>query len=276
MTKDKKIIAPSIMEAYKKAPNPLLRSTIILLILSGLIYWSFDVIKFDSINQNGVFIVKRIFMNLIIPDWDRLFSLKASGVPILMFETIMIGVLGTIIGALISVPFAFFSSRNITGKFFSIFGILSITIIRTFPVFIWGVMFVRVAGGAFAGVLAISVSSIGMISKMYIEAIEDIDRGVIEALDSTGCNALQKVRYGIIPQLSANFISVAIYRFEINVKNATILGMVGAGGIGFTLINALGSFNFGVVGACIWGILIAVFTIEYYSTKIRTKLITGE
>ena len=116
-------------------------------------------------------------------------------------------------------------------------GVVSITLIRTMPVVVWAMFFVTVQAGAFAGVLAISVTSVGMISKLFIEAIEDIDKAILEALDSTGATIIQKIRYGIIPQLTASFLSTVIYRFEINVKNATILGMVGAGGIGFTLID---------------------------------------
>jgi len=188
----------------------------------------------------------------------------------------MIAFVGTLLGAIISIPFAFLSSRNITGKIGSFIGSMIITMIRTIPIFVWGIIFIRVQGGAFAGVLAIAVSSVGMISKLFIEAIEDIDKGILEALDSTGATTLQKIRFGVLPQLTATFLSTTIYRFEINVKNATILGMVGAGGIGFTLIDALGSFNFGIVAVCLWVIIPVVFIIEYFSTKIRTKLTTGE
>ena len=192
-----------------------------------------------------------------------------------MYETIMIAFIGTLLGGALSIPVAFLSSKNITGRFFSNVGVVSITLIRTMPVFVWAMFFVTVQAGAFAGVLAISVTSVGMISKLFIEAIEDIDKGILEALDSTGATIIQKIRYGIIPQLTASFLSTVIYRFEINVKNATILGMVGAGGIGFTLMDALGSFNFPVVGAALWGIIATVLVIEFFSTKIRTKLING-
>lgn len=189
-----------------------------------------------------------------------------------MLETIMIAFIGTLLGGVISIPFAFLSSKNIVGEKKSLIGATVITMIRTVPIFIWGIIFIRVQGGAMAGVLAISISSVGMISKLYIEVIEDIDKGILEALDSTGATAFQKIRYGIIPQLTTNFLSVGIYRFEINVRNATILGLVGAGGIGFTLIDALGSFNFGIVAVSLWGIIPVVLLIEYVSTKVRNKL----
>jgi phosphonate transport system permease protein len=176
-----------------------------------------------------------------------------------------------------AIPLAFLSARNITGKFYSFIGIVAVTMIRTFPVFILGLMFIRVTGpGPFAGVMTISVASIGMMTKLYVESIEDIDKGVLEALDATGATTLQKIRYGIIPQLSANFISNSIYRFEINVRNATILGLVGAGGIGYTLISAMSAYRWNDAAAALWGIIIVVLFIEFFSTKIRKKIASGE
>jgi phosphonate transport system permease protein len=115
-----------------------------------------------------------------------------------------------------------------------------------------------------------------MISKMYVEVIEDIDPGILQALDASGASLFQKIRFGIIPQLTANFVSVMIYRFEINVKNATVLGIVGAGGIGFTLLTAMSAFRWQDAAAALWGIVIVVLFVEFFSTKIRKKLISGE
>ncbi len=240
-------------------------------------------IEWKGVNLAGWEMVKNVMKYFVWPDRNPnnpvlatyFFSLEEYAVPYLMVETIMIAFLGTLIGAVVSIPFAFVSSRNITGKVGAFFGSLVITLIRTIPIFIWGLLFIRVQTGAMAGVLAISVTSIGMISKMYIEVIEDIDTGILEALDSIGATRFQKIRYGIIPQLTASFLSTTIYRFEINVKNATILGLVGAGGIGFTLVDALGSFNFGIVAICLWGIIIVVFIVEFLSGKLRAKLTTG-
>ena len=137
-------------------------------------------------------------------------------------------------------------------------------------------MFIRVTGpGAFAGVLTVSVISIGMIAKLFIEAIEDLDTKILESLDAAGCNTFEKIRYGIFPQLFTNFISTAIYRFEINIKDAAVLGLVGAGGIGAPLIFAMNAFNWGEVGAILCGLVILVLVVEILSTKIRNKLARG-
>ena len=101
-------------------------------------------------------------------------------------------------------------------------------------------MFIRVTGpGPFAGLLTMSLCSIGMVSKMFIESIEDLDKRILESLDAAGCTTFQKIRYGILPQLTADFTSTIIYRFDMNLRDATVLGLVGAGGIGAPLIFAM-------------------------------------
>jgi phosphonate transport system permease protein len=114
-----------------------------------------------------------------------------------------------------------------------------------------------------------------MTSKLFIEAIEDIDKGILEALDAQGATTLQKVLYGVLPQLMASFISTLMHRFEINLKNATVLGLVGAGGIGFSLISAMTAFRWQDAASALWGIIIFVLLVETLSNIIREKLIKG-
>jgi len=275
----------NVMNSLEHAPKKWPTRMLVVLIFLSMTIWSLQAFDIDF-NLAGFKAVFNIIRYFIWPDakpdpadhviMKYFLTLESYGIPYLMYETIMIAFIGTLLGGILSIPVAFLSSRNITGRFVSSLGVTMITLIRTLPVFIWAMFFVTVKGGAFAGVLSIAVTSVGMISKLFIEAIEDIDKGILEALDSTGATILQKIRYGIIPQLTASFLSTIIYRFEINVKNATILGMVGAGGIGFTLIDALANFNFPLVAVCLWGIIPVVFIIEYFSTRIRTKLTTGE
>ena len=275
-------ISPKVHEKLAEEPSKWWVVAIASTLIIALTIWSLQAIDFNGINEGGMAIASNISRYIFNPnigannvDYIKEYFLTwdIHGVPYLMYETIMIAFMGTLLGAVISIPFAFLSSKNITGRYGSWLGSVVITMIRTIPIFIWGLIFIRVKGGAMAGVLAVSVSSIGMISKLYIEIIEDIDKGILEALDSTGATTFQKIRYGILPQLTANFLSIAIYRFEINVKNAAILGMVGAGGIGFTLIDALSNFSFGIVAVCLWGLIPVVLAIEYISTWIRTKLV---
>ncbi len=148
--------------------------------------------------------------------------------------------------------------------------------IRTIPAFVYGLMFIRVTGpGPFAGLLTMSLCSIGMLSKMYIESIEDLDNRILESLDAAGCNTFEKIRYGILPQLIPSFLSTAIYRFDMNLRDAAVLGLVGAGGIGAPLIFAMSAYKWNEVGSILTGLIILVLIVELFSTKIRVKLTRG-
>ena len=187
-----------------------------------------------------------------------------SDVPYLLLQTIAIAVLGTLFGAILAIPFAFLASFNIMPKPVAYVVRVLILMIRTIPSIVWALMWIRVTGpGAACGVITQSVCSIGMISKMYITAIEDLDTHILESLDAMGCTPFQKIRYGVIPQLTASFISTTIYRFDINLKDATTLGIVGAGGIGASLVQCLNSRRWAMVGSFVWGLMVLVLIIEF-------------
>ncbi len=256
-----------------KQPKNYLKIIIIALFILAITIWSASSIEYNGITVKGIEITKDIIGSLFHPDTELLFNLTKQGVPYLLLETIAIAFLGTLIGAIISIPFAFLASRNIVPKFISSLTMLLIAFIRSFPAIVYGLLFIKVTGpGPFAGVLTLSFTSIGMISKLYIEAIEDLDMGIIEAMDAGGLSTIKKIRFGILPQISTNILSTAIYRFEINLKDASILGLVGAGGIGAPLIFAMNSQKWNQVGAILIGIIILVLIVEYFSTKMRSKL----
>lgn len=265
----------TVKEQLEKEPNQWINKALTVVFILAIILWTTSSIKYKGIEENGLDIAKNVFTGILNLDTEMLFDFK-EGVPYLLLETISIAFLGTLIGTIIAIPLSFLASSNIVPKWISNIGLLIIAAIRTFPAFVYGLMFIRVTGpGPFAGVLTLSLTSIGMISKLFIESIEDLDTKILESLDASGCNTFQKIRYGILPQLFTSFISTAIYRFEINVKDATILGLVGAGGIGAPLIFAMNSFNWSEVGAILLGLITLVLIIEYLSTKIRTKLARG-
>ena len=200
-----------------------------------------------------------------------------TDVPYLLLQTMAIDILGTLIGAILAIPFAFLAATNIMPKPIAYLFRVLILLIRTVPSLVWALMWIRVTGpGAACGVITQSVCSIGMISKMYITAIEDLDTRILESLDAMGCTPFQKIRYGVIPQLTASFISATIYRFDINLKDATTLGIVGAGGIGASLVQCLNSRRWAMVGSFVWGLMILALLIEFASTKIRRKLAHGQ
>ena len=175
-------------------------------------------------------------------------------------------------GAVISLPLSFISASNLVPKPLALVGRILIAAIRTVPAFVYGLMFIRVTGpGPFAGLLTMSLCSIGMVSKMFIESIEDLDKRILESLDAAGCTTFQKIRYGILPQLTADFTSTIIYRFDMNLRDATVLGL----GIGAPVILALWAFGWIVVGAIVLGLFVLVVMMEWISSRIRIKLARG-
>ena len=262
----------SVKKQLEKQPNTWISKTLTVLFILLLIVWASKGINFSGIKANGVDIAKNVLSGILHPDLEMLLT----EVPALLLETICIALIGTLIGAVLAVPLAFLSSTNIMPKWISVIGLFIIAALRTFPAFVYGLMFIRVTGpGAFAGVLTVSVISIGMIAKLFIESIEDLDTKILESLDAAGCNTFEKIRYGILPQLFTDFVSTVIYRFEINIKDASVLGLVGAGGIGAPLIFAMNAFNWDEVGAILCGLIVLVLVVEIVSTKIRTKLARG-
>ena len=270
---DRKLTAA---EAYANRPRHWMLYTVIVLIIAAMIGWSSSGIRFTGLTATGTEVAKGVLHGVFSPDTQLMFGTGETDVPYLLLQTIAIAVLGTLNGAILAIPFAFLASGNIMPKPVAYVVRLIILMIRTIPSLVWALMWIRVTGpGAACGVITQSVCSIGMISKMYITAIEDLDTHILESLDAMGCNAFEKIRYGVLPQLTASFISTTIYRFDINLKDATTLGIVGAGGIGASLVQCLNSRRWAMVGSFVWGLMILALIIEYFSTRIRRKLAHG-
>jgi len=261
---------------YETRPRRWWLYTLITLLVVILLGWSANAIKFKGLAAKGSEVAYGIVFGILHPDTTLLFDLSKNGVPYMLFETIAIAVLGTLFGGLLAVPFSFMASENIMPKWVAFIFRAFILLIRTIPSLVWALVWIRVTGpGAFCGVVTQSICSIGMISKMYINAIEDLDTRILESLDASGCTTFQKIRYGILPQLYANFVSTLIYRFDINIKDATTLGIVGAGGIGAALIQCINSRRWSMVGAFLFGMIVLMLIIELFSTKVRKKLARG-
>ena len=266
----------TVAEMYANRPRKWLLYTFIVLVIALLVGWSAADISYTGLTATGTEVAKGVIHGVFNPDLDLMFGTGDSDVPYLLLQTIAIAVLGTLFGAILAIPFAFLASFNIMPKPVAYVVRVLILMIRTIPSIVWALMWIRVTGpGAACGVITQSVCSIGMISKMYITAIEDLDTHILESLDAMGCTPFQKIRYGVIPQLTASFISTTIYRFDINLKDATTLGIVGAGGIGASLVQCLNSRRWAMVGSFVWGLMVLVLIIELVSTKIRRRLAHG-
>ncbi|WP_454191017.1 phosphonate ABC transporter, permease protein PhnE [Paenibacillus sp. Marseille-Q7038] len=247
--------------------------TVIVLIL---FIWSLGTVNFKDMNQNGFVIALNIIKGIGNPDLDLLFNLSKQGVIYLLIQTTAIAFLGTFVGAVLSVPLAFLAASNIVPKPIAWITRFLLIMIRTIPALVYGLMFIRVSGpGPFTGVLTIGLTSIGMLSKLYVDTIEELDKKVLESMTSLGCTTFEKIRFGILPQLFSLFLSVTIYRFDMNMREASILGLVGAGGIGAPLIFAMNSYRWNQVGSILIGLVILILLIEWVSNRLRSKLIHG-
>ncbi|MDR1795110.1 MAG: phosphonate ABC transporter, permease protein PhnE [Erysipelotrichaceae bacterium] len=267
----------SVFEVFEKRPRKAWIYWSIALFLVALTIWSARDLSFHGLADKGSDIAYGVLHGLFHPKMDLLTDLSSEGVPYLIFQTIAIAILGTFLGGVLAIPFAFLASENVVGKTVSRITRAFILMIRTIPSLIWALIWIRVTGpGPFCGVVTQMICSIGMISKMYITAIEDLDVRILESLDACGCNTFEKIKCGILPQLYANFISTIIYRFDINMKDASVLGTVGAGGIGAPLIQCIRSRRWTMVGAYLLGLIVIVLLIEFISTRIRRHLAAGE
>ena len=177
-------------------------------IVACLLAWSGTAVRVSSSTGNGLEVAGNILSGIFHPSAKLLLTLGTDGVPYLLLETFCIAFLGTIVGAVISLPLSFLSASNLVPRGVALVGRVLIAAIRTIPAFVYGLMFIRVTGpGPFAGLLTMSLCSIGMVSKMFIESIEDLDKRILESLDAAGCTTFQKIRYGILPQLTADNVS---------------------------------------------------------------------
>lgn len=267
----------SVDDQLKKYPPLWPRYLIEIVGCVAVVILTKQVANYNGINEKGMALAKSLLSGLLHPSMDLIFDTSSVGLGYMLLETFAIAFLGTIIGTILALPLAFLASRNVAPKWINYLCLTIISVLRAFPSFMYAIMFVKAVGtGAFAGVLTMSIGSVGMLSKLLIEAIEDMNPGIVEALDAAGCSPFEKIRYGIIPQLSSNIISTVIYRLDINFKNATVLGLVGAGGIGASLIHAIGQSNWPNTSAMLLGLVIMVLLLESVSTKLRKKLALGK
>ena len=196
----------------------------------------------------------------------------------LLLDTILIAYAGTLLGAIMAFVLCFGCARNlvssawicaVTRRFLE-FG-------RTVPDIVFALIFVSAFGlGPVPGVLAIAMHTTGALGKLFAEVVENIDMKPVEGIASTGGTWIQQIRFGVLPQVQSNFVSYALLRFEINVRSAGVLGFVGAGGIGMTLMVAIRKFYASDVSAMILLIIATVMLIDYGTEKLRYRLIGGE
>lgn len=198
-------------------------------------------------------------------------------VPILegLGETLAIVFLGTVLGAVVAFPLSFLGAKNINRLNFLRLGVRrGYDIIRAFETLILALIFIRAFGlGPLAGILAIAVSEIGTFAKLFSEAIENTSEKPVEGVKASGGSRLQQIRFGIMSQVNPVILSILLYNFESNVRSGTILGIVGAGGIGFLLSDRISAYRWDEAWSIIFLIIAMVYVIDWLSAMIRQRLI---
>ena len=191
-----------------------------------------------------------------------------------MFETIQMAFIGTIVGVVISLPLSMLAARNLNSKYVYAPIRAILAGIRTFPSILWALLFVIMVGaGTFAGVLALIMYTVGFVAKLQYEAIETIDSDPMDAVGSIGVSKWQLIRYVVIPQSAPHLLSQVFYMFDYNVRQSSILGLVGAGGIGFYIMTNIKWFQYGDAAVFLIVVLVTVLIIDWVSVKIRDKYI---
>ncbi|TNJ65028.1 phosphonate ABC transporter, permease protein PhnE [Paenibacillus hemerocallicola] len=240
-----------------------------------LVAWSVKGLEFQGIQETAKVMSKAMIKGLLHPDWKYVWLPEGEDLIRNLLMTLSISYLGNIVSMIVCIPLAFWAAANMSrSRLVSGSGKIVLSVIRTVPEVIMAIIFIKAVGpGAYAGVLALGVHSVGMLGKLYAEAIENMDMGPIEALTACGANRWQTLAFAIIPQVLPDFMSYALYRFEINVRSATLLGIIGAGGIGTPLIFAINGYSWPRVGIILLGIIVTVSIIDYISGSLRRRIV---
>jgi phosphonate transport system permease protein len=211
-----------------------------------------------------------IAARMVPPKWSYMDKLWQP-----VWDTINIATIGTVIAMTIAVPVAFATARNTTPNIVvRTIGLFIIVSSRSVNSLIWALILVFILGpGVLAGTIAIGLRSIGFCAKLIYESIEEIDHTQVEAIEATGASGPQKMIYGILPQVLPTIAGVGIYRWDINIRESTILGLVGAGGIGLQLNGSLNTLAWTQVSLILLVILATVFISEWVSAKVRGAII---
>lgn len=209
-----------------------------------------------------------MFTNIDWSDLDRMIGL--------MWTSIAIAWVGTLIAAIFAVPLSFLAAENLVGRPIAWVTRQVFNILRAVPEVILALLFVPVFGlTPMAGVMAIGVGSIGSLGKLFYEIIENIQRGPIEAADAVGASRIQRLRWGVLPQVAPELSSFLLYRFEINIRASSVLGIVGAGGIGGALADAIRFREYGMAGLALIVVVVATIMVDTVSGAIRRRIIAG-
>lgn len=275
MTQSTNKLEQKYLVKSKQQQQKLIKNWIIAIVVLGIIAWGFVGMPALELKSKSIEILKSIFNGLFHPDWDYVYIPAGEDLLRGLLETFAIAVIGTFIAAVICIPFAFLGARNFI-KVRPVTGMTKfiLSVIRVFPEIVMALIFIKAVGpGSFSGVLALGIHSVGMLGKLFVEDIERLDFASVEALKASGANKTKTLIFAVIPQILPSFLSLVLYRFELNLRSASILGLIGAGGIGTPLIFALQTRSWDRVGIILIGLVIMVAIVDLISGTIRKRIV---
>ncbi len=234
-----------------------------------VLFWSAGGVGFDFIKLGeGTVNMGEFLARLFPPDFSKITTILE-----LLLETLQMAIVGTVLGVVLSLVVAFGAASNIAPRWLYYPSRWVMNVIRAVPDLVFALMFVSAVGlGPFAGILAMTLGSLGSIGKIFAEAMESVDNGPITAMQAVGASKRQVIQYGILPQAAPLLVSYTLLLFEGNVRGATILGLVGAGGIGLELTTAMRMYDYGHLSAIIICIVVLVTVIDQGSALIRRRI----
>lgn len=265
------------VDAFFSCPPKWIVNLIFFLIFAGIFIYFSVLTNIFNPSHGGLDNFFLFIKGLFVPDYDLFIGTNNYGfdksVIYLCLQTFGIAFVGTLISSILTIPFGFFASKKLFGSW-SYISMTILIIIRTIPEIIFCYIMIRVTGfGPITGVVVLSIQSIGMIGKMYSDNLDSIDMSFLEALDSAGASRLSKIFIGVFPQVFPNFISTILYRFDLNLRTASILGLCGAGDLGQLILTYSRNANWPQLGSLIWGLLVLILLVDFVSTSIRKKLV---
>ena len=256
---------------WKKPPfiaNPLIRYGILILAVAYLV-WAFGSLPFNWARiSEGLPRAARIFSGGFPPNLER-YELLLTGFK----ESFQIAILATLLGVFLSIPFAVMAARNVAPMPIYLVGRAVIIISRSFHPVIVAILFVAAVGfGPLAGILTLTLYSVGFVGKLLAEEIEEIDWGQVEAMRATGAGYLATLFYAVFPQILPRQVGLSMYQLDSNLRASAVVGIVGAGGIGSTLMNAFGRYDYDFAFAILLVIIAVILLSEGISGWVRKKI----
>ncbi len=259
---------PTVWKRDHFIKNPFLRWIVILAVAAYLIY-ALNELNFNFARmKTGWPRAVDFFQRMFPPDYSR-WTMIYKGI----FESLQMAIIATTVSILLAIPLALGAAANISVRFIYVISRAIIVVARSFPPILIAIMFVKAFGfGPFPGILTLAFTALGFMGKLLAEAIENIDKGQVEAVRATGANWFKVQLYGVAPQVLPRYVGLSIYLLDINLRASTIIGIVGAGGIGGALFNAFHRYEYDTALAILIGIIVIVLFMEFISSKVRARL----